>query len=68
MNILIVSESFVMREYMQIFFKCLVEDANLNIKRKLNETTKQEQNKVTITAVPERKKTIRKRNIDISQL
>ena len=40
MNILIVSDSFVMREYMQIFFKCLVEDANLNIKRKLSETTK----------------------------
>jgi hypothetical protein len=33
-----------------------------------NETKKQEQNKVTITAAPERKKTIRKRNIDISQL
>ena len=32
------------------------------------ETAKQEQNKVIITAAPERKKTIRKRNIDISQL
>ena len=32
------------------------------------ETAAQEQNKVIITAAPERKKTIRKRSIDISQL
>ena len=42
MNILIVSEAFVIREYMEYFFKDLLEDVNVNVKRTLRETTKDE--------------------------
>ena len=42
MNILIVSEGFVIREYMEDFFKDLLEDVNVNVKRTLRETTKDE--------------------------
>ena len=42
MNILIVSEAFVIREYMEDFFKDLLEDVNVNVKRTLRETTKDE--------------------------
>lgn len=42
MNILLVSESFIMREYMNDILKELVKDANVNIKEKITQTTREE--------------------------
>ena len=42
MNILIVSESFVIREYMEIFLKDLLKNSNIKVKNKLSEATKDE--------------------------
>lgn len=42
MNILLVSESFIMREYMDDILKQLVKDANVNIKEKITQATREE--------------------------
>lgn len=42
MNILIVSESFIVREYMEQLFKEVLDYSSINIKTKLSKTTKEE--------------------------
>lgn len=42
MNILLVSESFILSEYMEILFKEVIKDVQINIKIKLSEITKEE--------------------------
>lgn len=42
MNILLVSESFILREYMENLFHEIIKDAQVNVKIRLSETTKEE--------------------------
>ena len=42
MNILIVSESFIVREYMEQLFKEILEYSTINIKKRLSKTTQEE--------------------------
>ena len=42
MNILLISESFILREYMEKLFKGIIKDAQINIKTKLSEIPKEE--------------------------
>lgn len=42
MNILLVSESFILREYMTNLFHEIIKDAQINVKIRLSETTKEE--------------------------
>ena len=42
MNILLVSESFILREYMENLFHEIIKDAQINVKIRLSETTKEE--------------------------
>ena len=42
MKILIVSESFIVREYMEQLFKEVLDYSSINIKTKLSKTTKEE--------------------------
>ena len=42
MNILLVSESFILREYMKNLFHEIIKDAQINVKIRLSETTKEE--------------------------
>ena len=42
MNILLVSESFILREYMENLFHEIIKDAQVNVKIRLSETTKED--------------------------
>ena len=42
MNILLVSESFILREYMENLFHEIIKDAQINVKIRLSETTKED--------------------------